>query len=103
MKNKPIVYGIRCTVTNMVYIGSTFTPQERFYAHLRSGFSSNLGLQLAIKQYGLQKFTVLIFNIVSFPPNADYGLRAKILRQQEQALMDLFPNSQLYNSVKAFA
>ena len=63
-KDIPLVYGISCQVTQMIYIGSTNTPGLRFHNHLVTGENSNCNLQAAIKRYKLGKLTVHIFEIV---------------------------------------
>lgn len=40
-RDKHIIYGLLCRVTQMIYIGSTNTPQDRFGKHLVSGEGSN--------------------------------------------------------------
>lgn len=65
----PDLYGIRCIVTGMVYVGST---QDQ---HLITGKSSSLALQQAIQSYGLSKFTVVVFEVVEFPTGLSYQSR----------------------------
>ena len=96
--NQPIIYGIRCVVTGMLYVGCTFVPQERFYQHLVSGMSSNMALQQAIKQHGLNKFTVLVFEEVEFPNKLPFSRRREHLTSVESRYIVMFPKGQLYNS-----
>lgn len=100
-KRLPIVYGIRCRATNMIYIGSTFDSWSRFLAHLNSGKASNLGLQESIAKYGLEWFTVYIFEVVNIEPTDDKLMRNAKLRKVEQKYIDMFPLSQLYNRIKS--
>ena len=100
---KAIIYGLRCRVTNMYYIGSTFDPRERIRAHLITGHSSNLALQDAISIHGIDKFNMYIFEVVTFPKGATYHERLKHLHRVEQSYLDMFPKAQLYNSSRASA
>ena len=61
-----IVYGIRCLVTDKMYIGSTLDSVGRFNKHLIA-HDSCADLQAAIKLYGLSKFKVYIFESLTFP------------------------------------
>ena len=96
-KGQPIIYGIRCIATGMVYVGCTFVPQDRFYQHLITGSSSNLALQEAIAKYGLRKFTAVVFAVVEFPDGLPHGERKSYLLEQEARYIAMFPPAQLYN------
>jgi group I intron endonuclease len=100
-KGKSIIYGIRCKVTNMVYIGSTLVGHDRFYQHLISGKSSNTALQEAINMYGLSKFTAYVFEKVSYPVGLSYAERTDFLRKLEQMYIAKFSKFQLYNAKNA--
>lgn len=92
-----IVYGIYNTITHQIYVGSTINPVVRFYEHLISGINSNNYLQNAIAKYGLQSFTVLIFEIVE----NSVSTTKQILLHVEQKYLDLFPTLQKYNFATA--
>ena len=67
-RGNAIVYGIRCQITNMIYIGSTLVPGRRWHNHLVTFTNSNDALQAAIAKYGLSKFTAYVFEgDVKFP------------------------------------
>jgi len=53
-KRKPLIYCIRCLVTNQVYIGSSLTRHNQMFTHLITKLYSNLNLQAAINDYGMQ-------------------------------------------------
>ena len=63
-KNSVLVYGIRCNINNMVYVGSTSDPRQRFYQHLVSGFKSNALLQADIAKYGVSHSTPPAGNLI---------------------------------------
>jgi group I intron endonuclease len=90
-----IVYGIRCQVNNMVYIGSSVVPAHRLLQHLVTGEKSNAALQADIAKDGIDKFTLYVFEEVSMSELSD-------LRSKEQHRMDQFPPQQLYNSIRSY-
>lgn len=96
-RNVPVIYGLRCVVTGMIYVGSTMVPQDRFYQHLVTGRYSNAQLQDAINTYGLSKFTAIIFEVVDFPPNLSYKERKTYMVEREKHFISKFPSIQLYN------
>jgi group I intron endonuclease len=98
-RGKAIVYGIRCQVDNMVYIGSSLVPGRRFDNHLVTGKYSNTALQQAIQTHGLPQFTAYVFEEVKFPTNLTLNDKLKLLHQKEQYYMNMFPKAQLYNSI----
>jgi hypothetical protein len=77
----------------MVYIGSSFVPQERFY-HLVSGQCSNDNLQQTITKYGLAKLTVLVF--ILFDVEMIYVQR-KLHLLLESSYIAKYSKYQLYN------
>ena len=100
-KDKAIIYGIRCQVDNMLYIGSTLTPSLRFHKHLVLGSRSNASLQAAIAKHGIARFTVHIFEIVDLPLQVSYQKRKSLLVKVEQQYIDSVPKRKLYNSINA--
>jgi hypothetical protein len=102
-RGKAIIYGIRCRVTNMIYIGSTFTPVDRFRQHLVTGHSSNQALQDAIAKYSLAVFNVYIFKVVVFPKGLTSKERELHLFAIEQSYINQFPKDRLYNAQKSFS
>ena len=102
-KDDAIIYGIRCQINNMIYIGSTMTPRLRFHKHLVTGESSNANLQDAIKEFGLGKFTVHIFEKVDLPFDTSYNEKQVILHKVEQSYLNRFPKRQKYNSINSLA
>jgi hypothetical protein len=100
-KDKPIVYGLLCVETGMIYIGSSFVGHDRLHQHLVTGNSSNPALQAAIAQHGLAKFKAYIFVEVKFPPAMSYADRKAYLTSIEQEYMNKFPAAQLYNQKSA--
>lgn len=92
-RNDAIVYAIRCQVTNMVYVGSTFSPGRRLYQHLVSGLDSNQALQRDIHKYGIDRFTFYVLEVVDFPQGACYDKKGQHLRRTEQMYMDKYPKS----------
>lgn len=101
VRGKAIIYAIRCQVTNMVYVGSTLNPGRRLYLHLVKGQQSNIRLQSAIRQYGINKVTAYILEVVEFPKGLTYMQRKAYLRGVEQTHMDRFPKAQLYNTIRS--
>jgi hypothetical protein len=87
-KSKPIVYGIRCRETGMMYIGSSFAPENRFHNHLVTGNHSNAALQADIQKYGLKSLTVHIFELVIFPAGMPFRDRPAHLHLVEQRYID---------------
>jgi GIY-YIG catalytic domain len=79
-RNDAVIYGIRCQIDNMIYIGETTNPRLRFHKHLITGEKSNENLQAAIAKYGLGKFTVHIFMIVPLPSDSSFQEKKRLLR-----------------------
>ena len=102
-KGLTVIYAIRCRVTGMMYIGSTFSPSLRFHQHLMTGSSSNINLQTAIARYGQSKFVVYILEVVEMPKQLTYGERKNFLAEREQHYMNHYPIDQLYNTIRAIA
>lgn len=98
-KNVPIVYGIRCQVNGLIYIGSSLAPGLRFHKHLITGERSNDALQAHITKYGLGKFTVHIFKVVEFPSDSSYAEKKTLLITQEY--LNLIPVRRRYNTINA--
>ena len=96
-KDSVLVYGIRCNINNMVYVGSTTDPRHRFYQHLVTGHLSNDLLQADISKYGISQFTLYIFEVIQFPSGLNAVQKDQYLRKSEQNHIDNFPASQLYN------
>ena len=96
-----IVYGIRCVVNEMLYVGSTSAAGLRFDNHLISGVNSNASLQRDIAKYGLSNFIVYVFEVVSYPDNVVSHDRKAYLHSVEQSVMNRFPKTRLYNIVNA--
>lgn len=101
LKPKPIVYGIRCRVTNMIYIGSTLHPYKRLFSHLETGNGSNIPLQKAITKYGLKYFNLYIFEILTVNTDESYAESIIRLRNLEQSYINKFTRVQLYNVINA--
>lgn len=80
----PVVYGIRCRVTSMIYISSTFEPRYRLPRHLEYGDKSNKNLQEAISKYGLEYFNLYIFEVLQINPLDSNKVNAIRLRALEQ-------------------
>ena len=85
---QPLIYGIRCRLTGKMYIGSTFSPENRFYKHLIAGDRSCPELQDDILKYGLESLTVHIFEIVEFPIDLPFKQRKGYLLETEQRYID---------------
>lgn len=102
-RGSSIVYGVRCQIDNRIYIGSTMEPGLRFHKHLVSHERSNADLQEAMDLHGVGKFTVQVFEVVSYPGNATYKERKELLTQREQLIINQIPKQQLYNSINASA
>ena len=100
-RGQSIVYGIRCRITNMIYIGSTTNPIKRFNKHLVTGEKSNDRLQNAINKHGLEWFTVYVFESFKFDPKQSRDQRVLDLRKVEQKYIDMFPKSTLYNYINS--
>jgi len=96
-RNTPIIYGIRCRVTGMMYIGSTVTPQHRFQKHLIAHTHSSSDLQADMDKYGLQSITVHILEVVKFPAHLSSSLHKSYLTQVEQTYIDRWPKAKRYN------
>lgn len=98
-KDTPLVYGIRCRATGMMYIGSTFAPQDRFHSHLVSGDSQRSWpeLQNDISKYGIKSITVHIFELVEFPEDIPMWQHKAYLTQVEQSYIDKWPIHKRYN------
>ena len=96
-----IVYAIRCQVTNMVYVGSSFTPARRVHNHLITGKYSNAALQAAIAKHGLSKFTFYALEEVKIPSGLSQSDRKAHLLAAEQHYINMFPKAQLYNSINS--
>jgi len=102
-RGKAIIYGIRCVLTNMIYIGSSMQPGLRFHNHLISGDSSNTYLQADINKHGLDKFVVYVFEVVDLPKTLSYNQCKAILRELEQKRIDNFPKTALYNTINSMS
>ena len=102
-RGKAIIYGIRCQITNMVYIGSTLVPGRRWHNHLVTGTNSNDALQAAIANHGLSKFTAYVFEgDVAFPAACWSKVdKLAFLHKVEQTYINRFPKAQLYNEVNS--
>ena len=100
-KGKAIIYGFRCLVDGMVYVGSTTMPKLRFHNHLITGSHSNAALQAAINEHGLENFVAYVFELVVLPPNASKEQVSSIMRSAEQRHINKFPKAQLYNSINS--
>jgi len=100
-KDTPIVYGIRCSINNKIDIGSTLKPQDRFNKHLISAIGSNLALQDDIVKYGLDKFTVYIYEIVDIPSTFTRANKAMHLRLVEQRYINMVVKTKLYNAINS--
>jgi hypothetical protein len=98
-----IVYGLRCQVDNMIYIGSSLNPGLRFHKHLISNTRSNAALQAAIQEHGLGMFTAQIFEQVDLSMYETYYDKKSYLLECEQRIMNMIPREQLYNSIDAVA
>ena len=100
-RSTPIVYAIRCQVTNRVYVGSSFTPGRRIHNHLVTGHYSNAALQAAIAKYGLSKFTYYTLEVVEMPSGLSSAESKAFLLAREQDYINRFPKSQLYNAISS--
>ena len=96
-----IVYAFMSNVDRMVYIGSTLVPARRFHNHLVTGQFSNITLQQAISQHGLESFVAYVFEVVVFPAGLSLKEKKAFLRAVEQKHIDKFPKAQLYNSINS--
>ena len=105
----------------MVYVGSSLIPTtpakagslcwykrvyegvvaRRFHNHLVTGLNSNIALQEAITQHGLDNFVAYVLEIVVFPASLTFGEKQAFLRAVEQKHIDNFPKAQLYNNINA--
>lgn len=94
----PLIYGIRCRATGKMYIGSTFSPENRFYKHLVAGDRSCPELQADIAKYGLKSITVHIFELVEWPKGLMFEDRESHLREVEQRYISKWPKSKRYNT-----
>lgn len=94
----PLIYGIICSETNRIYIGSTWDSVRRFRQHLVTGHTSNLALQEDIKEHGLKSITVFIFTNVDFPESLSKAERKALLEKVEQEYKDMFPLDVQYRS-----
>lgn len=88
-----LVYGIYNKLSGKIYVGSTTNSVIRFYEHLISGVNSNAALRRAIVLYGLNNFSVIIFELLP----TGVGLTKYDLLALEQKYLDLFPKRQKYN------
>ena len=102
-KGKSIVYALRCRSTGQMYIGSTTLSTLRFHNHLVTGENSNSNLQVAISRHGLSNFVAYILEVVPMSPHLSYSQQMVLLHQAEQAHINRYPKSQLYNSISASA
>ena len=100
-RNQAIVYAFMCNIDRMVYVGSTLIPGRRFHNHLVTGDNSNIPLQEAILEHGLENFVAYVFEIVVFPAGLTLDEKKAFLRSVEQKHIDKFPKAQLYNSINA--
>lgn len=94
----PLVYCIICSVTNKIYVGSTWDAVRRFRQHLVTGHMSNLALQDDIKEHGLESITVFILTKVQFPDGLSKAERKAFLESVEQEYKDMFPEDVQYRS-----
>lgn len=63
--NTPAIYGLKCKITNKIYIGSTKNIQHRLSKHfslLYSNEHSNKRLQQDYNEYGYDNFEIIIYN-----------------------------------------
>ena len=97
LRNTPIIYGIRCRVTGMMYVGSTLTPQNRFQKHLIANSHSSSDLQADMNKYGLHSITVHILEVVKFPANLSPSRHKSYLTQVEQTYIEQWPQAKRYN------
>jgi len=102
-KDKSLVYAIRCKLTGQMYIGSTSASALRFWQHLIVHRDSNANLQAAIAKYGLSNFVLYILEEVKYPAKCTIQQRQALLLQREQAHMDYYPKTQLYNTIRSVA
>jgi hypothetical protein len=68
-----------------------------------TGKPSNLALQQAITQHGLNNFIAYVFEIVVFPTGLTLDEKKAFLKVVEQKHMDKFPKAQLYNNYNSSA
>jgi len=103
LRDIPIIYGIRCRVTGMMYIGSTSTPQDRFQKHLIAYTHSSYDLQADIEKYKLQSITVYILEKVTIPAHLSRFQRNSYLKRVEQTYIDRWPKAKRYNTRDSYA
>jgi len=101
-RGQSIIYGIRCRMTNMIYIGSTSQSLVRFNRHLETGRYSNPSLQNDISKYGLESFTAYIFESLKIDDTMNKSQVTSFIRESEQKYINLFPKKLLYNRIDSF-
>ena len=99
-KRKAIVYILRNTITDMLYVGSTLSPSLRFHDHFIAR-NTNSALQEAMSHDGVSNFVAYIMEEVVFPRGFTFNDKVKHLRVIEQSYMDKYPVEQLYNSIRS--
>jgi group I intron endonuclease len=87
LNNKCGVYGFINLINGKIYIGSGVNIYRRFLDHT-AGRSSNLLLQRAIKKYGLENFSFVVYEFCS-----DSSTKF----ETEQKFISCFPFNMLYN------
>jgi len=91
------IYEIRCTATDVAYVGQSKQPKKRWTVHksgLRRGKHENLALQSDYNKYGLDAFE---FNVISEYPS---HTTSKILLEAEaiEILKRVRAKQEIYNN-----
>jgi group I intron endonuclease len=100
-RDDAIVYAFMSNETRMIYVGSSLIPARRFHNHLVTGKYSNIALQEAITEHGLENFVAYVLEIVVFPTGLTLEQKKAYLKDVEQKHINKFPKAQLYNNINA--
>jgi GIY-YIG catalytic domain len=95
LKGRAGIYGIVNLLDNKLYIGETINIFKRFKQHIKK--SSNVPLQKAIKQDGLQNFDFIIFVFVPYHNVDGNFYLKKELQNLEIKYIKSFDRNALYN------
>lgn len=80
------IYAIVCTVTGVVYIGSTINMGVRILDHFMD--SSNLYLKNAINKHGVESFIFIVVELYEFNPELPVETNRELLLEREQYYLD---------------
>lgn len=93
LNEKSGVYGWHCLTNNKIYIGSAKNLAIRPFSHLINKARSNAYLQNAMDLYGVNNFTLIIFEFC----NGSDIVTASELQKIEDHYLNLFPNELKFN------